>query len=145
MIIRNKNIYGHFLFFSGPNRNRACSNQFSGDLEINGAGAICCQDEESCQNTDFRLGSGDELQTSVCCSGENICQYAEFTGSPLSVLSCEGNNACFLASALLAGDLSCNGQFACQDSNVDFQGSNEYLGFAVLVIFPFLALYVRLF
>ena len=86
------------------------------------------------------MGSGDELQTSVCCSGQNSCENSEFTGSGLRVLSCEGISACADASALLAGDLSCTGSGACDGSTVDFQGSDEYPGFAVLEIFPFLAL-----
>ena len=73
-------------------------------MEINGAGAICCQDDNSCKDGRFHLGSGDELQTSVCCSGTNSCRSAEFTGSGLRVLSCEENLACEEASATLAGD-----------------------------------------
>ena len=76
------------------------------------------------------MGSGDELQTSVCCSGTDSCRDSQFTGSGLRVLSCEGNGACQGVDALLAGDLSCNGPDACVDSNVHFQGSNEYPGFA---------------
>ena len=86
------------------------------------------------------MGSGDELQTSVCCSGTDSCRDSQFTGSGLRVLSCEGNGACQGVDALLAGDLSCNGTDACVDSNVHFQGSNEYPGFAFLVTFYFLDL-----
>ena len=63
---------------SGPNRRVSC---FS--FDINGAGAICCQDDFSCKQGPFGLGSGDELQMSVCCSGRRSCRRAEFTGSPL--------------------------------------------------------------
>ena len=119
--------------FSGPNRQESCSS-----IEINGAGAICCQHEAildfpgACEQGRFRLGSGDELQTSVCCSGQNSCEKSEFTGSGLRVLSCEGRGACVGASALLAGDLSCNGLSACAVSHMNFSLGNEHPGFAVL-------------
>ena len=122
-----------FSSFSGPNRLASCI------AVINGAGAICCENDilGACQGGLFHLGSGDELQTSVCCSGRNSCQNAEFTGSGLRVLSCEGGSACIQVVALLAGDLSCNGNGACSGSSVDFQGSNAYPGFAFLVSFHF--------
>ena len=121
-----------FSGFSRPSRQESCSS-----IEINGAGAICCQDDFSrapgaCESGLFRLGSGDELQTSVCCSGTRSCQNSEFTGSGLRVLSCEGNAACEGASAILAGDLSCNGQDACLESQMTFSLGNEYPGFALV-------------
>ena len=121
-----------FSGFSRPSRQESCSS-----IEINGAGAICCQDDFSrapgaCESGLFRLGSGDELQTSVCCSGLRSCGNSEFTGSDLRVLSCDGPLACEEASALLAGDLSCNGVGACAWSQMKFSLGNEYPGFALV-------------
>ena len=134
-----------FSVFSGPNRVAACSAGSSPllrKIEINGAGAICCENSGSpslgaCQSGLFRLGSSDELQTSVCCSGRDSCSFAEFTGSPLSALNCDGRQSCLAASALLVGDFSCNGRAACLQSKMSFSSVNEYPGFAFLVIFPF--------
>ena len=148
----NTHRHCHFLFFSGPNRVAACSAGSSPILrkiEINGAGAICCENSGNpslgaCQSGLFRLGSGDDvLQKSVCCSGRDSCSFAEFTGSPLSALNCDGRQSCLAASALLAGDFSCNGREACLQSKMNFSSVNEYPGFAFLVIFSFLALLFR--
>ena len=139
-MITKQIIFIHFCFFSGANRQKSCSS-----IEINGAGAICCDfsgppgTDGACESGLFRLGSGDELQTSVCCSGLFSCRNSEFTGSDLRVLSCEGTAACSKASAHLAGDLSCNGLAACSGSQMNFSLGNEYPGFAFLVTFSFLA------
>ena len=126
-----------FSGFSDPNRRDSC------DAVINGAGAICCEDDETgaCKFGLFRLGSGDELQTSVCCSGESSCQSAEFTGSGLRVLSCEGISSCQSVDADLAGDLSCNGIYACLSSKMNFSLGNEYPGFVFVVTFLFSVLF----
>ena len=111
---------------------------------------MCCQDDNSeglpgaCESGLFRLGSGDELQTSVCCFGRRSCRRAEFTGSPLSVLNCDGRSSCREASALVAGDLSCNGRSACIQSKMNFSLGNEYPGFVFLVIFHLYSLKIIL-
>ena len=105
---------------------------------------MCCQETDSfasqgaCESGFFRLGSGDELQaTSVCCLGDRSCVNSDFSGSGLGVLNCDGPATCGEASALLAGDLSCNGNMACFLGRMNFSLGNEYPGFAFLVIFHF--------
>ena len=96
---------------------------------IEGAGAICCDDENSvfatpaaCANAELRVRTSSECQNDICCFGSLSCQDATFMGDGfIRSLSCEGDVSCQRVSASpVSGDLICQGDRACEEMQVDF-------------------------
>ena len=95
---------------------------------IEGAGAICCDENNNkrnpgaCTSAELRVRTSSQCQNDICCSGESSCTRATLEGDGfIGSLSCEGGSSCKGASASpVSGDLICQGNLACDELQVDF-------------------------
>ena len=125
---------------------------------VENVGAVCCDNEQSCSGAAFALTTdpASNCTQDACCRGGNSCS----TGQQLfnvNSLYCTGEQACLQLTAVLSGDLFCDGysnetcsSFPGGGTSFAFEAnhankhciqciSNEYGGICKEVLFDFTA------
>ena len=122
-LITNKRLHELLVFLVKSK----CTRPSCDSARIEGAGAICCdnnnvEDALACRSAELSVRTSSECQNDICCSGDFSCQDATFVGDGfIRSLSCEGPSSCQgVSTSPVSGDLICQGFQVCEDIQVDF-------------------------
>lgn len=102
-----------FYKFKDSTNYLACATRACSPFNVRNAGAICCENSQSCQRSFFELASfcgGD-----VCCNGRQTCQDSSFEF--VRSMACFGSLACHRSSVNLSQNLVVGGRTAQQPAS----------------------------